>query len=114
MPAENARQFLFHPENAEPNGVVRLVLGQNVDIAVRAEVITQHRAEQGKLADVMSPARVSHLVGRDVDSRFLYHVCFFEELSVLSTQLSVLSCQYLVVIVFFLASPRAPFFAAGA
>jgi hypothetical protein len=45
--------------------LVRLKLDEDIHIAVRPEVLTEHRAEEGEFADVMSVAEVGNVLPID-------------------------------------------------
>ncbi len=58
-------QFILHGDELKPGCVSGIELHQNVHVAVRPEIIAQHRAEQGQPPDMMPPAEVSYSWLRD-------------------------------------------------
>jgi len=47
---------VFLIEEGKPGDIPRFEFHQNIDIALRTEIVTQHRPEKRQLANVMFPA----------------------------------------------------------
>jgi hypothetical protein len=72
--AKDGRKLILHGEERKAWSVSRLELHEDVHVAVGAEVGTQHRAEQGKAPDMMTPAEVGQLVPRYVNAQLSHGI----------------------------------------
>src|SRR5688572_16719374 len=61
LAAEDAAQLLLHGEEAQPGDVPRLEFNENVHVAIRPEIVPQHRPEEAEPADVIPPAELGEL-----------------------------------------------------
>lgn len=73
LSTENPRKLLFHCKECESRHSSSLKFHKNVHIAVPPEILSEHRAEEGQSADVVSPAKVGDFVLID---RNAHHVGF--------------------------------------
>jgi hypothetical protein len=54
----------------------RLKLYQDIDVTLGDEILTQHRAEEGKLADMVSSAELLKLLLGDANMPLIHSVTF--------------------------------------
>src|SRR6266496_348699 len=59
LPSEKRGEFRLNRDDLPTGNVFLLELVQHIDVAVRAEIISQDRAEERELANVVPPAKVS-------------------------------------------------------
>ncbi len=59
LTSDERRKFVLEVHQCEPRNIPGLKLNQDVDIAVRSEVIAQDRAKESESPDVMAAAEVS-------------------------------------------------------
>jgi len=68
-PPKELRQLALHPHESQPGRVAWLELDEDIDVALRSEVLSQDGPEEGKPPDVV-PAAESFQFGLvDLDAR---------------------------------------------
>lgn len=66
--AEDGGEFVLHGEEREAGGGAGLELDEDVDVAVGAEVIAEHGAEESEAPDAVAAAEVGEGLARDGDT----------------------------------------------
>src|SRR5215216_1204136 len=67
-PADHCLEFLFQLTKAdESDPRIWLEFDQQIDVAVRGEIIPQHRAEHGKFTNRVAPADLSDCLDSEID-----------------------------------------------
>src|SRR5207247_11082564 len=61
LASEEIRKLFLHCEEAQARDMPGFELDEHIDVAVRAKIVSKHRAEEGQSPDVVFPAEVSDL-----------------------------------------------------
>lgn len=66
-PSQKLRKLALKREEAKPRDMTLFELDEHVHVALRAEIIPENRAEQGKPPDVVPPAELPERCAWDLD-----------------------------------------------